>query len=64
MFRRFPAKQQKETSSEIEHVTDSTGQPRTPSGPQFTILPTGSDNPDHRKRLTQPQDVISTGDAN
>lgn len=30
------------------------------SEPQFTILPTGSDNPDHRKGLTQPQDVIST----
>lgn len=28
---------------------------------QSSLLPTGSDYPDHRKRLTQPQDVISKG---
>lgn len=28
------------------------------------VLATGSDNPDHRKRLTQPQDVISTETVN
>lgn len=65
---RFSTNQQGKPSLEIKHVMlgcrgntwSCPANQGQPSGSQFTILPTGSDNPNHRKCLTQPQDVIST----